>query len=67
MDRKKLEERLALLTEQRDALMGQVKQLNANIQAFSGAIQDCQHWLAEIDKDSKANAQTTSDTPGAPD
>lgn len=62
MDRKKLEERLALLTEQRDALVGQVKQLNANIQAFGGAIQDCQFWLAEMDK-----ASTKEMAPGAPD
>lgn len=57
MERKKIEERLKQLKESRDAMQVQIGLHN-------GAIQDCEHWLAEIDK---ANVQTMSDTPGAPD
>ena len=67
MDRKKLEERLKQLTESRDSLMKQIPALQTQLTMHNGAIQDCEHWLGEMDKDSKANAQATSDTPGAPD
>lgn len=40
--REAIEARLAALTAQRD-------QLIANVGAFNGAIQDCEHWLGVLD------------------
>ena len=35
------------------SLKDQHAQLEANAHATSGAIQDCEHWLKELQKDSK--------------
>ena len=53
----------------REALEARIKtyrndiiQLQANINAFNGAIQDCEHWLEELAKSEKEtkNANPTS-------
>uniref|UniRef100_A0A6M3IEM1 Uncharacterized protein n=1 Tax=viral metagenome TaxID=1070528 RepID=A0A6M3IEM1_9ZZZZ len=41
--REAIEARLADLRAQREQLVG-------NLNAFNGAIQDCEFWLAEVDK-----------------
>lgn len=46
MTKEKLEERIKLLEQQRDAL-------KSNVLAYEGAIQDCQHWLTELDNTSE--------------
>lgn len=51
MDRKKLEERLAKLKAERDQLTATLKDLPGRIQAYHGAIQDCEYWLKEITKE----------------
>lgn len=43
MDVKKIKERIANLEAQRN-------QMSANLNAISGAIQDCQFWLEQISK-----------------
>jgi len=44
MNKEKLNERIALLTAERDQLLNQ-------IHAYSGAIQECQHWLAQMEEE----------------
>lgn len=53
MTKIELESRLEWLTQQRDALTGQLNQAAANVSAFNGAIQECQHWLDKIPSDSE--------------
>jgi prefoldin subunit 5 len=33
-----------------DLLKSQIEELKANIQAYDGAMQDCQYWLAQLDE-----------------
>jgi hypothetical protein len=49
MDRQTIGKRLATLKEQ-------LKQIEANGNALVGAIQDCEYWLAELEK---AEAEST--------
>ena len=39
-----------LLNERIKTLMQQRAQLLDNVNAFNGAIQDCEYWLRELDK-----------------
>lgn len=48
--KEQLEARKAQLQEQRAQLESQHLQILANLNAHEGAIQDCDHWLAELDK-----------------
>ena len=41
----------------------QAKQLELNLHAIGGAIQDCQYWLNELEKSDAANQ--VNDTQGA--
>jgi hypothetical protein len=45
MEKKLFEDRLKLLTAERDRLRGEVTQLEANINAFNGAIEECNFWI----------------------
>jgi hypothetical protein len=33
-----------------DLLKSQIEELKANIQAYDGAMQDCQYWLTQLDE-----------------
>jgi hypothetical protein len=46
MNREQIEARLAELRKE-------MEQLHANANAVSGAIQDCEYWLAQIDAEEK--------------
>jgi len=43
-----IEQRLAKLKAERE-------QLIANLNAYNGAIQDCEYWLSVLDKEGEAN------------
>jgi chromosome segregation ATPase len=51
MDKEKLQQRLGRLREE-------FAQLQSNLQAYHGAIQECEFWLAQIEKD---NGPATAD------
>jgi len=38
-----------------EVLTAQAKQLELNLHAIGGAIQDCQYWLNELEKSDAAN------------
>jgi hypothetical protein len=44
MDRKKIEERIA-------DLKGGILRMESSIHANNGAIQDCEYWLSELEKE----------------
>lgn len=46
MTREKLDERLKNLIQERD-------NVKSAMAAYEGAIQDCQYWIAELDKQSE--------------
>jgi len=46
-----------------EILTAQAKQLELNLHAIGGAIQDCQYWLNELEKSDAANQ--VNDTQGA--
>ena len=46
-----------------EVLTAQAKQLELNLHAIGGAIQDCQYWLNELEKSDAANQ--VNDTQGA--
>jgi hypothetical protein len=56
MNVESLKSRIELLT-------AQAKQLELNLHAIGGAIQDCQYWLNELEKSDAANQ--VNDTQGA--
>tara|TARA_R110002012_G_scaffold195916_6_gene364168 strand:+ start:562 stop:786 length:225 start_codon:yes stop_codon:yes gene_type:complete len=47
---KDLEKRLEAITQRRAALVQEVSQMDAEYQATSGALQDCEWWLKTIEK-----------------
>jgi len=48
--RKELLANVAVHQENIDKFLAGTAQAEANIQACNGAIQDCDHWLAELEK-----------------
>jgi len=38
------------ITKQIETLMSQGKQLEVQLHMINGALQDCNHWLAELEK-----------------
>jgi prefoldin subunit 5 len=46
-----------------EILTAQAKQMELNLHAIGGAIQDCQYWLNELEKSDAANQ--VNDTQGA--
>ena len=46
-----------------EQLQAQAKQMEINLHAISGAIQDCQYWLNQLE--SKDAANQVNDTQGA--
>ena len=46
-----------------EILTAQAKQMEMNLHAIGGAIQDCQYWLNELEKSDAANQ--VNDTQGA--
>ena len=45
-----LEKRLEMIAQRRATLVQEVSQMDAEYQATSGALQDCEWWLKNIDK-----------------
>jgi chromosome segregation ATPase len=41
-----IEQRLAQLKVEAEQVQAHIVQLQANLNAYQGAIQDCEHWLA---------------------
>jgi len=50
-------ERLAKLKAEREQLL-------ANLNAYNGAIQDCEYWLSVLDKEGEANDVELQHEPG---
>lgn len=48
IDRKAVLARLEALKAQRKDLQAKVEQLSCNINAYNGAIEDCEYWLAQL-------------------
>lgn len=46
-----LEKRLAMLRNQRQETLQDIENKSANVNAYNGAIQDCEHWLSVLAKD----------------
>lgn len=57
---KDLEKRLEAIAQRREALVQEVATMDAEYQATSGALQDCEWWLKNIDKpkESKKEPET---------
>jgi septal ring factor EnvC (AmiA/AmiB activator) len=49
MTKKELEERLAKLHSEQELVRKNLIQLQANLNAYEGAIQECEHWLSQLD------------------
>ena len=49
--REQLVERLTLLRREREQVQGNLVQLQANLNAYDGAIQDCEYWLKVVDEE----------------
>ena len=47
---KDLEKRLETIAQRRTALVQEVSQMDAEYQATSGALQDCEWWLKTLEK-----------------
>lgn len=61
MNREAVEARKAQLKAEQDQLQATIEktqaalaQLNANLSAYEGAIQDCDFWLSQFDAEKKA-------------
>jgi hypothetical protein len=46
------------ITKQIETLMTQGKQLEVQLHMINGALQDCNHWLAELDKQAEPTEVT---------
>jgi len=57
---KDLEKRLETIAQRRAALVQEVATMDAEFQATSGALQDCEWWFKNIDKpkESKKESET---------
>jgi len=44
-----------------ELLTAQAKQLELNLHAVGGAIQDCQYWLNELEKPNAADQESVND------
>jgi hypothetical protein len=49
IDRKSIEERLAELKRNREQLL-------ATLNAYAGAIEDCEHWMKHLDESERARS-----------
>ena len=56
--REAVEKRLAMLKHQKDEMLQQIENLSANVNAYNGAIQDCEHWLQQLAKEAKKDEET---------
>ena len=45
----------AALKARIETLTAQARQMEQNLQAIGGAIQDCQYWLTQLDQTNAAN------------
>ena len=55
---KDLEKRLEAIAQRRAALVQEVSQMDAEYQATSGALQDCEWWLKNIEKPKETKKET---------
>ena len=55
---KDLEKRLETIAQRRTALVQEVSQMDAEYQATSGALQDCEWWLKNIEKPKETKKET---------
>ncbi len=55
---KDLEKRLEAIAQRRTALVQEVSQMDAEYQATSGALQDCEWWLKNIEKPKETKKET---------
>ncbi len=55
---KDLEKRLETIMQRRTALVQEVSQMDAEYQATSGALQDCEWWLKNIEKPKETKKET---------
>lgn len=51
MTKEQIQARLGLLLTAKQTLTAQLNQTANNIHAHTGAIEDCEYWLAELEKE----------------
>ena len=66
-NRQQQHQQLANLRSQTEELQQQAQQVANNINAFNGAIQECEHWLDELDKPPQPAPVTLVPAPGQED
>jgi len=54
MTKEDLQKRLGLLNSEKEQTKAQISQLQANLNAYIGAIAECEYWLKQIDSPEKA-------------
>lgn len=45
------------LVRQREELISQVMQLQANVNAYNGALEECDYWLAQLSQEAESPVQ----------
>lgn len=53
MNKQELQDRLSLLNNEKEQIKAQITQLQANLNAYVGAIAECEYWLKKIDPPEK--------------
>jgi septal ring factor EnvC (AmiA/AmiB activator) len=53
VEKAQIESRLVHLREEQSQAMANLKQLEANVNAYSGAIEDCLFWIEQLEKEEK--------------
>ena len=53
MTKQELQDRLVLLNQEKEQTRAQITQLQANLNAYVGAIAECEYWLKKSDSPEK--------------
>jgi len=53
MTKQELQDRLVLLNQEKEQTRAQITQLQANLNAYVGAIAECEYWLKKSDAPEK--------------